>query len=211
VPGAFGHHIIPSLVRFARRRPKARAYAGNGVQRARNGLEAGMKTLLRQMVRASRFDVQTYEQVEADRASTAGAVVVVLVASIAAALGSGARDPVSIVSATIALLVTWVFWVALTYFIGTHLLPEPQTRSDLGEVLRTTGFSASPGVLRILGALPGVGLFIFIGVTIWMLLTFVVAVRQALDYASSGRALAVCVLGWLLHGLLFFAFVTVAI
>jgi len=170
-----------------------------------------MKTLLRQMVRASRFDVQTYEQVEADRASTAGAVVVVLVASIAAALGSGARDPVSIVSATIALLVTWVFWVALTYFIGTHLLPEPQTRSDLGEVLRTTGFSASPGVLRILGALPGVGLFIFIGVTIWMLLTFVVAVRQALDYASSGRALAVCVLGWLLHGLLFFAFVTVAI
>ena len=170
-----------------------------------------MKTLLRQMVRASRFDVQTYEQVEADRASTAGAVAVVLVASIAAALGSGARDPVSIVSATIALLVTWVFWVALTYFIGTHLLPEPQTRSDLGEMLRTTGFSASPGVLRILGAIPGVGLFIFIGVTIWMLLTFVVAVRQALDYASSGRALAVCVLGWLLHGLLFFAFVRVAI
>ena len=170
-----------------------------------------MKTLLRQMVRASRFDVQTYEQVEADRASTAGAVAVVLVASIAAALGSGARDPISIVGATIALLVTWVFWVALTYFIGTHLLPEPQTRSDLGEVLRTTGFSASPGVLRIFGAIPGVGLFIFIGVTIWMLLTFVVAVRQALDYASSGRALAVCVLGWLLHGLLFFAFVRVAI
>jgi hypothetical protein len=163
------------------------------------------------MVRASRFDVQTYEQVEADRASNTGAVVVVLVASIAAALGSGARDPASIASATIALLVTWMFWVALTYFIGTHLLPEPQTRSDLGEVLRTTGFSASPGVLRIFGALPVVGLFIFIGVNIWMLLTFVVAVRQAMDYASSGRALAVCVLGWLLHSLLFFAFVRVAI
>jgi hypothetical protein len=65
--------------------------------------------------------------------------------------------------------------------------------------------------LRIFGALPVVGLFIFIGVNIWMLLTFVVAVRQAMDYASSGRALAVCVLGWLLHSLLFFAFVRVAI
>jgi hypothetical protein len=170
-----------------------------------------MKTLLRQMVLASRFDVQTYERVEADRASSAGAIVVVLVASIAAAIGSGARDPASIVGATVALLVTWIFWVALTYFIGTHLLPEPQTRADVGEVLRTTGFSASPGVLRILGALPGIGLPIFIAVTIWMLLTFVVAIRQALDYASSGRALAVCVLGWLLHGLLFFAFAIVAI
>ena len=122
-----------------------------------------MKTLFRQMLRASRFDVQTYEQVEADRSGNAAAVVVVLVASVAAAIGSGARDLVSIVGATVALLVTWVFWVALTYFIGTHLLPEPQTHADVGEVLRTTGFSASPGVLRILGALPGVGLPIGFG------------------------------------------------
>jgi hypothetical protein len=43
-----------------------------------------------------------------------------------------------------------------------------------------------------------------------MLLTFVVAVRQALDYASSARALAVCLLGWLIHGVLFFAFVRTA-
>jgi hypothetical protein len=170
-----------------------------------------MKMLIKQMIRASRFDAQTYEQVEADRASNAGAVVVVVVASLAAAIGSGSRDPISLVSATSAMLITWMVWVGLTYFIGTHLLPGPQTHADIGEVLRTTGFSASPGVLRIFGALPGVGLPIFIGVTIWMLLTFVVAVRQALDYASSGRALAVCVLGWLLHGLLFFAFVMVAI
>jgi hypothetical protein len=163
------------------------------------------------MIRASRLDAETYEQVEADRASNAGAVAVVVVASIAAAVGSGARDPIGIISATAALLITWIFWVVLTYFIGTRLLPEAQTHADVGEVLRTTGFSASPGVLRILGALPAVGLPIFIGVTIWMLLTFVVAIRQALDYASSGRALAVCVLGWLLHGLLFFAFVMVAI
>jgi hypothetical protein len=77
------------------------------------------------------------------------------------------------------------------------------TRADLGEVLRTTGFSASPGVLRILGAIPGVGLRIFIIVTAWMLLTFVVAIRQAFDYESTRRELAECILGWIVHGLLF--------
>jgi hypothetical protein len=170
-----------------------------------------MKTLIRRMLGASRLDAQTYEQVEADRTSTAGAVFVVVVASVAAGLGSGARDFISLTAATVVMLITWVLWVGLTYFIGTHLLPEPQTHSDLGEILRTTGFSASPGVLRILGLLPAVGLPIFLGITVWMLITFVIAIRQALDYASSMRALAVCVLGWLIHGLLFFAFVHVAI
>jgi hypothetical protein len=65
--------------------------------------------------------------------------------------------------------------------------------------------------LRILGILPAIGMPIFLGITVWMLVTFVVAIRQALDYASSGRALAVCFLGWLIHGVLFFGFVFVAI
>jgi hypothetical protein len=170
-----------------------------------------MKMLLTRMIRASRLDTRTYEQVEIDRTSTVGAVLIVVVASIAAAIGSGSRDLISMTNATVVLLITWLVWVALTYFIGTRLLPGAQTHADIGEVLRTTGFSASPGVLRILGVLPGIGLPVFIGITFWMLLTFVVAVRQALDYTTSGRALAVCVLGWLVHGLLFFAFVLVAI
>ena len=135
----------------------------------------------------------------------------VIISSVAAALGSGSRDIVSVVSAVILMLGAWVIWVGLTYFIGARLLPGPETHANIGEVLRTTGFSASPGVLRILGLIPAVGLPIFVIVTVWMLFTFVVAIRQALDYASSGRALAVCLLGWLIHGLLFFGFVLVAI
>ena len=34
----------------------------------------------------------------------------------------------------------------------------------------------------------------------WVIADTVVAMRQALDYRSTGRALAVCVLGWLLAG-----------
>jgi hypothetical protein len=32
----------------------------------------------------------------------------------------------------------------------------------------------------------------------WMLLAMIVAVRQALDYTSTWRAIAVCLVGWLL-------------
>jgi cobalamin synthase len=166
--------------------------------------------LFARMIGAARLDPETYEQVEADSSSGTGAVITAVVASLAAAIAIG-RDVPGIAAATFAFLVTWLVWVGLTYFIGTRLLPENTTRSDLGEVLRTTGFSASPGVLRILAVVPYIGLPVFIGVTIWMLLAFVVAVRQALDYTSYSRAFAVCFLGWLIHALVFFGLVSVAI
>jgi hypothetical protein len=95
--------------------------------------------------------------------------------------------------------------------IGTKIMPGPNTQADIGQVLRTTGFSAAPGVLRIFGSVPILGVPIFLGVTFWMLLSFVIAIRQALDYSSFGRAFAVCFLGWLIHAVIFFAFVRVAV
>ena len=170
-----------------------------------------MKNMIKSMIGAARLDAQTYERVEADPSTTVAAVFVVLVASVAAAIGIGVRDPGGILGVTLGALATWMVWVGLTYVIGTRILPESQTHATIGEVLRTTGFSATPGILRIFGFLPAIGSAIFFGVTIWMLFAFVIAVRQALDYAGSARALLVCILGWLIHGVLFFAFVVTAI
>jgi hypothetical protein len=39
-----------------------------------------------------------------------------------------------------------------------------------------------------------------------MLVTMVVAVKQALDYSGTGRAVAVCVIGWLVQGLILVLF-----
>ena len=170
-----------------------------------------MNTLFKRMIGAARLDAQTYEQVEADHSSMAGAVLTAVVASVAAAIGTGARDVLTLISATAVLLMTWIVWVALTYVIGTRLLPEPSTHADLGEVLRTTGFSASPGILRIFAVIPSISLPIFVGVSFWMLFAFVTAIRQALDYRSLLRAVAVCFLGWLIYGVLFFGFVRIAL
>jgi hypothetical protein len=170
-----------------------------------------MKKLLKRMIGAARLDARTYEQVEADPDSMSGAVFTAVVASMAAALGTGARDFTALAGGTLAFLIIWMIWVGLTYVIGTRLLPEPATHSNLGEVMRTTGFSASPGILRIFALLPSIALPVFVAVTFWMLLAFVIAIRHAMDYTSFPRAFAVCFLGWAIHGILFVGFVLVAL
>ena len=92
---------------------------------------------------------------------------------------------------------------SLTYFIGTRLLPESQTKADMGEMLRTIGFSTSPGLIRVLGIIPGLTGIVFLGASIWMLAAMVIAVRQALDYKNTLRAVGVCAIGWVIQALIF--------
>ena len=95
---------------------------------------------------------------------------------------------------TAGALFSWFIWAALTYFIGTRILPEPTTRADIGELLRTTGFSSSPGLIRVLGLVPGFTAIVFLVSGVWMLTAMIIAVRQALDYQSTLRAVGVCVI-----------------
>lgn len=159
-----------------------------------------MADLKDRMIRAAKLDVNLYEEVEADRDSMGQAMTVVILSSLAAGIGSISSGGVSgIFWGTIAALAGWFIWAFLTYFIGTRVLPEPQTRADVGELLRTTGFSSSPGVLRVFGVVPVLGGLVFFVTAIWMLVAMVIAVRQALDYKSTGRAVGVCVLGWIVQ------------
>ena len=166
-----------------------------------------MQSFPARMIGAARLHSGTYEEVESDVTGNAQAIIVVIIASLAASIGIGRTDARSVVGMLVVAILTWLIWVLMTLFIGTRLLPGNVTHADFGQVLRTTGFSASIGLLRILGIIPEIREAVFAIVTIWMLVTFIVAIRQALDYQSTGRAVAVCILGWLIHGLLFFGFV----
>jgi hypothetical protein len=159
-----------------------------------------MSSIQDRMIRAAKLDVDLYEEVEADRDALGQAMMVVVLSAVAAGIGSlGSGNPMGIVAGTIAALVGWLVWALLTYFIGTRLLPEPQTRADYAEMLRTIGFASSPGVIRILGIIPGLSGLIFLVAGVWMLVAMVIAVRQALDYTSTGRAVGVCLIGWLVQ------------
>ncbi len=157
-----------------------------------------MADLKDRMIRAAKLDVNLYEEIEADKQAMGQAMTVVILSSVAAGVGSISTVGVSgIFWGTVAALAGWFIWAFLTYFIGTRLLPEPQTRADVGELLRTIGFSSSPGVLRVLGVVPVLWDLVFFVTAVWMLVAMVIAVRQALDYKSTGRAVGVCMLGWI--------------
>ena len=156
-----------------------------------------MSTFIERMIRAAKLDVNLYEEVEADKTAMKQAMGVVVLSSVAAGIGTIAKGGLGgIFIGTIAALVGWYIWASLTYFIGTKWLPEPQTKADVGELLRTIGFSSSPGLIRVLGIIPGLGGLVFSAASIWMLVAMVIAVRQALDYKSTWRAIGVCIIGW---------------
>jgi hypothetical protein len=123
--------------------------------------------------------------------------VCLLLSSIAGGIGLAGGEGAGLIVASISALLGWVIWAVLIYVLGTKVFAQPQTSADVGELLRTTGFAAAPGVLRVLGAIPGLGVLILVAVSIWMLVAMVIAVRQALDFTSTWRAVAVCVAGWL--------------
>ena len=152
------------------------------------------------MLRAAKLDVELYEEVEHDEGALGQATTVVVLSAAAAGIGSlGAGGLAGLIGGTLAALLGWYVWAFLTYFIGTRLLPEPQTRADYGQLLRTIGFSSAPGLIRVLGIIPGLGAIVFIVAGIWMLIAMVIAVRQALDYTSTWRAVGVCAVGWALQ------------
>ncbi len=93
-------------------------------------------------------------------------------------------------------------WGAFSTMKSFGNLPAPETVSDHGELLRTIGFSSAPGILPIFGPVPPIAGLVFVVSTLWMLVAMVVAVRQALDYDSTLRAIAVCAFGFPVYAII---------
>lgn len=154
-----------------------------------------MSTLAYRMIGAMVLDASTYEVVEARRSSIGQAMLVVMASSVAAGVGAaGLAGPRPMTLAVVALvaLVTWLGWAALILYVGGEIFPARQTKVDYGQLLRTTGFAAAPGLFQIFGLFTVITIPVFVTAWIWMLAAMVVAVRQALDFDSTWRAIAVC-------------------
>ena len=158
-------------------------------------------TLTQRIIGALALDATIYEEVEADASATGQAMAVVLASSLAAGIGSrglGGTTVQGVFFIAIISLIAWATWSLVVFQIGARLMPEPDTRADLGQVMRTIGFAAAPGLLRILGVMSAATIPVFAITGIWMLAAMIVAVRQALDFRSTAHAIMVCVLGWAL-------------
>jgi hypothetical protein len=146
-------------------------------------------TLLPRVRRALRLEADLFEEVEHDQSAGGQALIIVLGASLAggignilaaAALGLHQLGAASLVILAAAFLVAWLAWAFVTMTVGTLLFGGV---ADMGELQRTLGFAAAPGLLMLV---PGVGAIIGIP---WSLVAMVIAVRQALDFTTR-RALA---------------------
>lgn len=159
-----------------------------------------MHGFIERMIGAAKLSVPIYEEVEHDRSATAQAAGVVVLSALAAGIGAMVHAGLSgLILVTIAALIGWVIWAAIIWLIGTKMLPQAQTEADIGQLLRTIGFAASPGLLRVFEIIPVLGAIVAFVVSIWMLVTTIVAVRQALDYDNTWRAVGVVVIGWIIQ------------
>ena len=164
-----------------------------------------MTIFWQRVIRAAKLDASLYEEVEKDTQALPQAMGVVILSAVAAGIGLASRIKVGmagILFGAFAGLISWYIWALLTYLIGTKFLPEPQTKADLGELLRTIGFSSSPGLIRVLGIIAGFERAVFSFAAAWMLVAMVIAVKCALDYKSIWRAVGVCLIGWIVQVLL---------
>ena len=99
-------------------------------------------------------------------------------------------------------MASWFVWAYLVYLIGVKIFPESTTEADHGQLLRTIGFSSAPGLIRVFGIIPNLTTIVFITASIWMLVAMVIAVRQALDYKSTWRAVGVVVTAFLVQSII---------
>lgn len=150
--------------------------------------------VVQRAIGAAMLQIDVYEEVEADTTATGQAAIVVTAAAIAAAVAASSQGLSGMIAAILNGFISWLIWAAATNFVGTRLF---KGTADWGELLRTLGFAQAPGVLLILGVVPLLGWLVALVVGLWMLVTGVVAIRQALDI-STGKAIVTALVAALL-------------
>ena len=144
------------------------------------------------------LDVAFYEEVEKDKKFTDQAMMTVALVSIVQGLMIAGFAPIALVQGILGSLIRFLIWAFFIAFVGTRILPEPETESNTGELIRTLGFAYAPGLLVVLKIVPIISAFVDPVVTILQLAAMTIAVRQALDFNSTVRAVGVCIVAFIL-------------
>lgn len=158
-----------------------------------------MASFQQRVVGAISLRAATYEDVEHDHGATGQAAVLVILVSLTTSVSwyFGLWEVGWILRGALHALVAWLIGALALWLIGTRLLPGRRTEADLGQLLRTVGFAQAPGLFGLLVVVPVLGLFVPFLVAVWIIAATFVAVRQALDYDDTFRAIMVCLLAWL--------------
>ena len=144
------------------------------------------------------LDVAFYEEVEKDKRFNDQAMITVVLVSVVQGFMIAGFAPIALVQGILGSLIRFLIWAFFISFVGTRILPEPETESNTGELIRTLGFAYAPGLLVVFKIFPIISSFIDPVVTILQLAAMTIAVRQALDFNSTVRAVGVCIVAFIL-------------
>jgi hypothetical protein len=160
------------------------------------------------MIRAAMLRADAYEEVEANKSATVQAMAIVVLVSIVTGIGATGL-PVAegqemapwslmrMVNGVLGSLVCWALLALITFVVGAKLLPSPETKANWGELARTLGFAQTAGLLKLGGVIPGIGLLIFLLSFLMIFMASIIAIRQALDYSSTLRAVVVGIISFI--------------
>jgi len=159
--------------------------------------------IFQRMLRAAKLEPLLYEEVEAEGGATGQALLAVVLVSCASGIGHGISAAMKgdasvtgflggLASGIIGSLIVWFIFSLLCFWLGTTLFKGPETKSTLGELMRTLGFAYSPGLLNIFSFIPFIGPVIPFATWIWTIIASVIAIRQACDF-TTGRAVGTAI------------------
>ena len=156
-----------------------------------------MAQIADRMIRAAKLDPTLFDEVARDETTMGEAVTVVLIVSAAAGLGAALAGPMGLIGGAIFALVGWLIQALLAFFVGTTIIPDPNTRTDLTAVMRVTGYASAPGILAALGFIPLLGWMAAAVASVWQLVAFIVAIRVVMNFDGNGKAIIVVIICWI--------------
>lgn len=156
--------------------------------------------MIDKMIRAARLDRTLYNEVESNENETSNALIVVVLAALAAGLGSmffSANPIMSLLGGLLSTIAGWIVSAFLIYFVGTRVYGATAT---VGEVMRTTGYAQSVGILSILTAIPVVGWILAPVIWIWSMVATYVGVKEALDLDTTKTIITIvlAIIAWII-------------
>jgi hypothetical protein len=159
-----------------------------------------MDSVSQRMIGAAMLNPDAYEAVERDVKANKTALFIVIGTAIFAGIGGLTSDGLGgLIGGVIAAIISWVLYAIAAYVVGTKIFETRATQSTLGECLRTLGFAQTPSFFRILSGIPILGWIVTVIVDIWVFIATVIALRQALDFTSTGRAVVTAIVAWVAY------------
>jgi len=147
-----------------------------------------------------KLDPHAFEDVERDPTAIGQSVGVIALAAVAAGIGNIYYGGLTgIVSGAFMSVISFLIWSLIIWLVGTKVLPEPATKADYPETFRVLGFAAAPGLASVITIIPLLGWLLMFVIWLWQIAAMVIAVRQVLDFSTTGKAIVVVIIGFIIN------------